>query len=60
MKQLAVTLLCVGDSHCETEHLCSAVFFFSPSLFQNPEKFMLLCLLTNAEQDEKACEMSLF
>lgn len=50
MKQLGVTLLrvCVGDSYCEPENL--GRLFFSLS---NPEKFMLLCLLANAEQDEK-------
>lgn len=35
---------------CETKIL-GRVFFF---LFSNPEKFMLLCLPANAEQDEKS------
>ena len=45
-----VTQLCVGDSYCETENLGRMFFSFS-----NTEKFMLLCLLANAEQDEKMC-----
>lgn len=37
-----------GDSYWETENLGRMFFSFS-----SPEKFMLLCLLTNAKQDEE-------